>query len=191
MKHLATLLSLLLIAGSAFAQRGVQGGVTNFQRNYVNGDSVTLDSTTVDTLSIQLPNNRGKAVFAMYVMLDDISLNEPGDATHDSIEIKYRPRMANTSTSVLYQSDGTRGLVWKDLQIYNGVNQALVDWDYTTTGAAGNNWGDSVYYKCVFDLDGYPWRYIDVLFSQTANDCLNADGVTADCTKIKIYFDID
>lgn len=173
MKYLWILAICLFFAfGDVFAQ------ATNFQWKAWYQESVDLDSTDAETLSVPLPWNRGKGVIAFYIRCDDTNATN-GHATHDSLKFDYRPMVASGRGDTLIGS--TALFSWTPLSIYNGPSGSLDDWDNAIS------WTDSAWYMCVVDMDGYPWRYIELKITQTANDCTECD----DSTDIDIYMDVD
>lgn len=176
MKYLLTVLTLCLLLFST----EVNAQATNFQRNVVVNKTFIMDSTTTDTIVIGLPNNRGKATFAAYLSLDDLLEGAGYTASHDCLLIQYRPMKGPGLADTLVSSAGG-GITWKNLQIYNGPAGSLTDFDNAIT------WVDSVNYMCAFDMDGLPWRHIEMLFTQSVTDCTTKD----DCTRVTIDFDVD
>jgi hypothetical protein len=174
MRYLSILLASLFVWSTlAFGQSPM-----GFQRKVWYKESISLDSTAAETLQIQLPYDRGKGLLAFYIRCDDTECTDT-TATHDSLAFDYRPMVGPSASDTCYGSTGA--MSWTPLSIYNGPSGSLDDFDNAIT------WVDSAWYMCVVDMDGYPWRYIELKITQTANDCTECD----DSTDIDLYMDID
>jgi hypothetical protein len=219
MRYLTTIVLSLLIAGLAWGQRGGSGGATDFQRAYYTYIDTLTNGESADSLSIQLPNNRGKALFMGYITFDTLA-TPLGASAPDGINIRYRqawwvardtttfrrgriiPSLVDGSDSLVTvtidipnitttawargaaQNSSGAAQDWAFAQIYDGPNGALVNFDSTLSFEAINNvTGQLGKIAIVFDLDGYPWRYMQVWIDHT--------GATKGDDSVAYEFELD
>jgi len=166
-KLIATLLSLAVCGSLAWGQASGYQEKRWFKTITIDGEG----DPNGDTLHIPLPGNRGKGLPVLYFCPNDVK----SSADTDSLFAWYRPAQGIRDADTL-----DAGLTWTPLEIYKGPSGALTGMG---TGA-GLDWADSVWYMAVFDLDGYPWRYIEMkwyYYAESANDSV----------EIQLEFDID
>jgi len=186
-----------LLAACLFFSFTAYGQATDFQRKAWTW-SDTLFGTTADSVEIPLPNNRGKGLLMGYIWADSL-----GSVTvFDSLNLRYRQGWAVRDTAGLAAGTGPAGWeaawteaacqnssgsaqAWSYVQIYNGVAGSLANFDSTLSFVPQNRADDpGGKIPIVFDLDGYPWRYIQLWIDRTS---AHAD----ESLKVNIELDVD
>ena len=190
MKKLIVLICLLA-AVQAFGQ------ATGFQREAVGTFTFTLDSTDAETLAVGFPANRGKALFMAWLEMDSLKAT----TVIDSVVIRYRPSWAtfDTTGGVTRANAFNKAAGWADgavipwsyAQIYHGPSGSLLPFNVGYTAIVPFNRatpGGKI--PLIFDMDGYPWRSMQILITTAGGKDVTSD-LSNDSIKVVLTFDID
>jgi len=201
MRYLSLIICILLIFVNAFGQ------VSNRRERAISFET-TLDATDTDMITISNAQNTGKGTYTTIVWVDSL------DGASDSLLIEYRRSWypvaltdtlflgpdggfglnaagsaegdtitgANLWTYTAYAITGGSAQSWKTLQVYGGPAGSLDDFDNDF------DWEHGRRYECIFDFDGYNWRYLQVRVTKTANDSTVGN---ADSCRVHFQIDID
>ena len=184
------ILFLLLLAGSAWGQ------ATEFEQAVFGTYTATLDSVDGDTLYVGLPDNRGKALILGYFKADSLKAT----TVLDSFNIRYRQAwigMDTAYTTTNYSRGYAKSAAWNGsataqawtfAKIYNGVNLANTTFDSTATAIIPANRRSTPggWIPVVFDMDGLPWRGMQVWIDHVGGRVAEAAS-----DSIKYYFQLD
>jgi hypothetical protein len=207
MKKLIVLICALLMAVPAFGQ------ATGFQRRSTTID-ITLDSTDAETLHVGFPNNRGKGLLMAWMEVDSLKAS----TVIDSLSIQYRPAWAGFDTAAYgstasgmtranaigkYAGWGvTASMGWSYAQIYKGPDSTAENVDGVLSDSlapfrSAYSTTDSTFQDCrggriplIFDMDGYPWRAMQVRIANTGGKTLTS-SLSNDSIRVFIEFDWD
>ena len=189
MRYLTTLVLILLMSGLAWGQRGGSGGASDFQRAYFTYIDTLTNAESADSFSIQLPNNRGKALFMGYITFDTLA-TPVGTSVPDGINIRYRQAWWVARDTTVFRRgriipslvDASDSLVTVTTEIPNLTDEA---W---TRGAAQNSSGAAQAWTFAQIYNGASGTLANFDSTLSFEPINNASGQLG---KIPIVFDFD